>query len=267
VDQDEERAGDRLPEPHRQCKGARSSHAGSVPSRGTTAAGAVFSTSIGFLFLAFASERVWGLSGPPSGLLAVAVLSVVIAAMYASVTTGAMLDRDAIRWGSAVGAASLAPWWSADPGEQAAVPYLLLLPVTAAVLVVVGVRRMPGRVEIHLFSRSRALYLMHALQGGFIFGLVLPGALTRPWPRPFAAALIGSAFVLWKMWNGCPLTIAENRLRVLEGKPAISVEEGFISHRLARWGISVSGRTVARGLRGLGFFLCGWWAIEWALRL
>jgi hypothetical protein len=266
VDQDEEGAGDRPPETHRRCKGARPSHAGSVPSRGTTAAGAVFSTSIGFLFLAFASERVWGLSGPPSGLLAVAVLSVVIAAMYGSVTMAATLDRRAILCGSAVGIAALAPCWT-PALDQSPVPYLLLAPVAASVIAVAVVGSIPGRVEVGLFRRSRALYLMHVLQGAFIFGLVLPGALAWTWPRPFAAALICSAFLLWRLWDGCPLTIAENRLRALEGKPAISVEEGFISHRLARWGIAVPGRTVARGLRGLGFFLCGWWAIEWALTL
>src|SRR5678816_93094 len=87
------------------------------------------------------------------------------------------------------------------------------------------------------------------------------------WPRPFAAALICSAFVLWQLWGGCPLTMAENKFRVREGKPIIPPEEGFIKEVLDGWGVPGWGKAVAVALRGIGYGLCGWWGIEWLMSM
>jgi hypothetical protein len=61
--------------------------------------------------------------------------------------------------------------------------------------------------------------------------------------------------------------MAENKLRVREGKHIIPPEEGFIKDALDRWGIPVWGKAVAAGLHGIGICLCSWWGIEWLMSL
>ena len=119
----------------------------------------------------------------------------------------------------------------------------------------------------NFFSTSRFVSVVHLLQGTFLFGVVLPACIAWKWPRPFAAALICSAFVLWELWGGCPLTMAENKLRAREGKAIIPPEEGFIKDVLDRCGIPVWGNAIAAALHGIGICLCSWWGIEWLMSL
>jgi hypothetical protein len=61
--------------------------------------------------------------------------------------------------------------------------------------------------------------------------------------------------------------MAENKLRVREGKQIIPPEEGFIKDVLDRWGTPVWGKAIAAALHGIGICLCSWWGIEWLMSL
>jgi hypothetical protein len=155
-------------------------------------------------------------------------------------------------------------WWFNQTSLLSPLPHTILIPLTlSSVTVAATVKNHPN----HVYSTSRFVSVVHLLQGAFLFGVVLPSCIVWKWPRPFAAALICSAVVLWQLWGGCPLTMAENKLRVREGKQIIPPEEGFIKDVLDRWGIPVWGKAIAAALHGIGIGLCSWWGIEWLMSL
>ena len=129
------------------------------------------------------------------------------------------------------------------------------------------VEKLPSREGPRFYNTSGFVSLVHLLQGVFLFGIVLPSSIAWKWPRPFAAAIMCSAFVLWRLWRGCPLTLAENKLRVREGAELIPPDEGFINDFLDRWGIPVWGKAATAALHGIGIALCSWWGIEWLMSL
>ena len=224
-------------------------------------AGTVFSTAIGFLLMTL----VWQVCSEPSALLLSSVLALVVAAMYASFTVAAELNWPATLSGGVLGTVALGLVWSVG-GPSPPVPAAVLIPMTIATTTAAAfVELVPGRGYIRFFSRARFVSLVHLLQGVFLFGALLPACLAWTWPRPFAAALICSAFVLWEVWHDCPLNIAENKLRMLEGKAAIPHDQGFTSHLLAQWGMPVSDKAVTAGLHALGVSLCIWWGMDYAM--
>lgn len=233
------------------------------------AAAVIFSTAIGFLVVAL----FWQLARelPPTIALFAFVggLSILVTTMYASVTAGAELNWNAISSGGGVGLLAMGSWWMSQTNLLSPLPHTILIPLTlSSVTAAATVKRLPSRASTHRFySTSRFVSVVHLLQGVFLFGVVLPTCIAWKWPRPYAAALICSAFVLWPSWGGCPLTMAENKLRLREGKAIIPPEEGFIKNVLDRWGVPLWGQAISAALHGIGVCLCSWWGIEWLMSL
>lgn len=230
------------------------------------AAAVIFSTAISFLVMALMWQLCSDLPAQLAVFAALAVVSILAAAMYGSVSAGAQLNWNCISSAAGIGLVAMCGWWLAHGHIPSPLPYTILIPLTLSTLAAVGsVEWLPPQEALHFFSGSRFVSLVHLLQGGFLFGIALPGSIAWKWPRPFAAALVYSAFVLWRIWGGCPLTLAENKLRIQEGKAVIPPNEGFIRDTVGRWGIPVSGQAVAAALHGIGISLCVWWGIEWLM--
>jgi hypothetical protein len=231
-------------------------------------AAVTFSTGIGFLVVALSWQFCRNLQPAFAVFVCIAAFAIFVTAMYASVTTGAELNWSAISNGSALGFVSIGGWVLAQKALVSPIPHTVLIPLTLSSLTVAAtVDKRPAAESTRFYNTSRFVCVVHLLQGMFLFGIVLPSCIAWNWPRPFAAGLICSAFVLWPMWRGCPLTMAENKLRVREGKEIIPPEEGFIKDFLEQLGIPVWGKTIAAVLHGIGICLCGWWGIEWLLSL
>ena len=229
-----------------------------------TAAAVIFSTAIGFLFVALFWQLFRGLPAPVAVFATVGALSLLVTTIYGSVTGGAELNWNAVSSGGAVGAVAMGGWWLRQPSLLSPLPLSIVMPLMLASLTAAAtVRTFPSR----FYSTSRFVFVVHILQGMFLFGVVLPSCIVWKWPRPFAAALIGSAFLLWQFWGGCPLTMAENKLRVREGRAIIPPEEGCIKVVLDEWGVPVWGHAVAIVFHGIGFCLCSWWGIEWLMSI
>lgn len=233
------------------------------------ASAVIFSTAIGFLFFALSWQFCRELPPTIAVFGSIGGLSILVTTMYASVTAGAELNWTAIVSGSAVGALGVGCWCLSQATLLSPLPHTILIPLALSTVAVAAMLEIypsdPFPDTRHFYSTSGFVSVVHMLQGVFLFLVVLPSCIAWTWPRPFATALIGSTFVLWQLWGGCPLTMAENRLRVREGKAAIPPEEGFIKDVLDRWGIPVWGNTIAAALHGIGFCLCGWWGIEWLM--
>jgi Protein of Unknown function (DUF2784) len=234
------------------------------------AAAVTFSTAIGFLVAALFWQICRGLPAKTAVFTCIGVLSILVTAIYASVSAGAELNWKAVSTGSAVGALGMGGWWMSQSNLLSPLPHTFVVPLMfsgVAAAATVENYSSRSRKTRQFYRTSGFVSVVHLLQGVFLFGVVLPGCIAWKWPRPFAAALIGSAFVLWELWGGCPLTMAENKLRVREGRAIIPPEEGFIKDVLDHWGIPVWGNTIAAVLHGIGFCLCSWWGIEWLMSL
>jgi len=236
-----------------------------------TAAAVVFSTAIGFLTAALFWQLCRGLPPKAAVFASIAGLSLFVTTIYASVTAGAELNWNAVSIGCAPGVVGMGCWWVSQTSLLSPLPYTILIPLMfSSLTVAASVKNQPNPLAggpRRFYSTSRFVSVVHLLQGAFLFGVVLPGCIAWKWPRPFAVALIGSAFALWQFWGGCPLTMAENKLRAREGKAIIPPEEGFIKDVLDKWGIPVWGKAIAAALHGIGIGLCSWWGIEWLLSL
>jgi hypothetical protein len=234
-----------------------------------TAAAVIFSTAIGFLFVALIWQLCRGLPPTFAVFASIGALSLAVTTIYASVTAGAVLNWKAVSSGGAVGVLAMGSWWLGQSRLLSPLPHSILIPLAFSSLTVAATvgdhQSHLSQDARHFYSTSRFVSMVHVLQGAFLFGVVLPGCIVWKWPRPFAAALICSAFVLWQLWGGCPLTMAENELRVREGKPIIPPEEGFIKDVLDGWGVPVWGKGIAVALHGIGFGLCTWWGVEWLM--
>jgi hypothetical protein len=237
-------------------------------------AAVIFSTAIGFLVVALFSQIGRGLPPTIAVFASIGGLSIFVTTIYASVTAGAELNWNAISSGGAMGLLAMSGWWLNQTSPLSPLPHTILIPLTLSSLTVAATVKnrqndpcLNTRDTRRFYNSSGFVSIVHLLQGAFLFGIVLPSCILWKWPRPFAAALICSAFVLWQLWGGCPLTMAENKLRVREGKHIIPPEEGFIKDALDRWGIPVWGKAVAAGLHGIGICLCSWWGIEWLMSL
>jgi hypothetical protein len=234
-----------------------------------TAAAVIFSTAIGFLFVALFWQLCRGLPPTFAVFACIAALSLLVTTIYASVTAEAALNWNAVASGGATGVLAMGGWWLSRTSLPSPLPHSILLPLLfSSLTVAAAVKHHPSHLDEdrrHFYNTSRFVSVVHVLQGIFLFGVVLPGCIAWKWPRPFAAALICSAFVLWQFWGGCPLTMAENRLRKREGKAIIPPEEGFIKDVLDGWGVPVWGKAIAYALHGIGFCLCSWWGIEWLM--
>jgi hypothetical protein len=232
------------------------------------AAAVTFSTGIGFLVTALFWQFCRNLQPGIPAFACIGGFSIFVTALYSSVTTGAELNWNAISNGTAFGFVSIGGWALTQKAPLSPIPLTALIPFTLSSLTVAAtVDKHSAEESTRFYNTSRFVSIVHLLQGIFLFGIVLPSCFIWKWPRPFAAALICSAFVLWPMWRGCPLTMAENKLRAREGKEIIPPEEGFIKDFLGRIGIPVWGRTVATTLHGIGIGLCSWWGIEWLVSL
>jgi uncharacterized protein DUF2784 len=236
-----------------------------------TAAAVIFSTAIGFLFVALFWQLCRGVPPKFAVFAFIGGLSLLVTTIYASVTAGAELNWNAVSSGGAVGVLAMGSWWLSQSSLLSPLPHTILIPLVFSSLTVAAtVENRPNHLSRdtrHFYSTSHFVSVVHLLQGAFLFGVVLPGCIAWKWPRPFAAALICSTFVLWQLWGGCPLTMAENKLRAREGKAIIPPEEGFIKDVLDQWGVPVWGKTIAAALHGIGFCLCSWWGIEWLMSL
>jgi uncharacterized protein DUF2784 len=233
------------------------------------AAAVIFSTAIGFLVAALFWQFCRGLPPRTAVFGCVSVLSILVTSIYAVVNAGGELNWNAVTSGGGVGILGMGSWWMSQTHLLSPLPYTILIPLTlSSVTAAATVKSLPSRAATHRFySTSRFISVVHLLQGVFLFGVVLPTCIAWTWPRPFAAALICSAFVLWPSWGGCPLTMAENKLRLREGKPIIPPEEGFIKTMLDRWGVPLWGQAISAALHCIGVCLCTWWGIEWLMSL
>ena len=65
--------------------------------------------------------------------------------------------------------------------------------------------------------------------------------------RPLEAGVLILVVVLWSYYGNCPLTILEEKLRMLAGKPSGITEVGFLPYYANKlFGISLSSRLVQR---------------------
>jgi hypothetical protein len=203
---------------------------------------------------------------PPAIAAAIgAVLGIRVATLFASMTAAAVLNWKAIWIGGGAGVAVLVAGWPATLARQAEPPGFLLMPVLVATLAVVAAASwLPSRKTPHFYNSSRFARGLHHLQGFLLFGAALPASLAWEWTRPHVVGVILSAFLLWKLWDGaCPVTLSENEARLREGLPIMPPGGGFIPDVLARFGIAVTGQTVALVFYGIGFSLCGYFGISW----
>lgn len=194
-----------------------------------------------------------------------AVLGIRVATLFASMTAAATLNWKAIWIGGGVGAVILMASWPADLARQAEPPRFLLMPVLVATLAVVATAGwIRSRKTAHFYHSSKFARGLHHLQGFLLFGAALPASLAWEWTRPPVVSVILSAFLLWELWSGaCPVTLSENDARLREGLPIMPPGGGFIPDVLARFGIAVTGQTVAVVFYGIGFSLCGYFGISW----
>jgi hypothetical protein len=227
-------------------------------------AATIFSVTIGFLAMA----PVWSFSwdGRPAAVFtATCGISILITAIFASFTVQTELHRRAIVNGVTVGAISLAASWMAQPLLYWSAPYCLVICLLiSSVAVIVTLGRFPADDE-HFLSSSRVVSALHLLQGIILFGIALPASIAWKWPRPFAAALMFSALALWRCWGACPLTLAENKLRLRENVAIIPPDQGFIKETLGKMGIPVLGTAVTTTLHAVAIALCAWWGVEWVV--
>jgi hypothetical protein len=204
----------------------------------------------------------------PEGVVLVigGVLGIRVATLFASVTAAATLNWKAVWMGGGAGLLALVAWWAAPGRLPASPPPNLLAPILlSTVIVALTAESLPSRKGAHFYNTASFARMLHYLQGVLLFGMVLPASLVWTWPRPYAAAIIVSAFALWKLWDACPVTLAENEARAREGKPIMPPNSGFVPDVFARIGISVSGEAVGMWLYGIGLSLCGWFGIAWFL--
>lgn len=203
---------------------------------------------------------------PPDAAAAIgALLGIRVATLFASMTAAALLNWKSIWIGGGAGAVVLIARWPAHLTAQAVPPPFLLMPVLTATAVVVataGSLRSPKTA--HIYNSSRFARGLHHLQGFLLFGAALPASLAWEWTRPYVVGVILSAFLLWELWDGaCPVTLSENEARLREGLPIMPPGGGFIPDVLARFGIAVTGHSVALVFYGIGFSLCGYFGISW----
>jgi divalent metal cation (Fe/Co/Zn/Cd) transporter len=225
----------------------------------------VYSAALGYLVagLFWQAFNPWL---PPSAVAAIgAALGIRVATLFASMTAAAVLNWKAIWIGGGVGVSVLIAGWPATIVRHPDPPRGLLLPILIATLVVVATAgTLRSRKGAHFYNSARFARSLHHLQGFLLFGAALPASLAWEWTRPYVVGVILSAFLLWELWDGaCPVTLSENEARQREGLPVMPPEGGFIPDVLARFGVAVSGHTVALVFYGIGFSLCGWFGISW----
>jgi len=229
------------------------------------AAAFVYSAALGYLVagLFWQTFNPWL---PPSAVVAIgAVLGIRVATLFASMTAAAVLNWKSIWIGGGAGVSVLLADWPATLGRHTDPPPALLMPVLVATMVVVATAgRLRARKSSHFYNSARFARSLHHLQGFLLFGAALPASLAWEWTRPYVVGVILSAFLLWELWDGaCPVTLSENEARLREGLPVMPPGGGFIPDVLARFGIAVTGHTVALVFYGIGFSLCGWFGINW----
>jgi hypothetical protein len=227
----------------------------------------VYSTTLGYLVVGLWWYTFAG-SLPPMAVVAVGgILAIRVTTLFASMTAAARLNWKAIWIGGVVGLVALAGWSAWSVGRDANPPRTLLAPLFLSSLVVVataGTLRSP--TTAHVYHSSGFARALHFVQVLILFFAALPASFFWNWTRPYVVVVTLSAFVLWQLWGGaCPVTLTENAARVREGRPLMPPEDGFVPDVLARLGIAVSGNAVTVLLYGLGFSLCGWFALDWTL--
>lgn len=225
-----------------------------------------YSTAIGALVAALFWQTFRRVLPPGAVFAAGGVLGIRVTTLYASATAAAILNWRAIWIGGGSGLIAMVAAWppaSALTGSQP--PVVLTTFLIAASVTAAAAEWLPARKGRHLYDSARFARFVHHLQGVLLFGMVLPASIAWTWPRPYAVAVIVSAFLLWKMWDACPVTLAENEARSREGRPLMPPESGFVPDVLGRLGLPVSGEAVGLALYAIGFTLCGWYGVEWLL--
>jgi len=91
----------------------------------------------------------------------------------------------------------------------------------------------------------------HLLQGVFLFGLVLPTCILWKWPRPFLPRRSSVAHCALAAVGAVPLTVAENKLRLREGK-AIIPPRRLYKKRARPMGRPAVGHAISSALHGIG---------------
>lgn len=230
-------------------------------------AATAYSTAIGALVAALFWQTFHRVL-PAAAVFAIGgVLGIRVTTLYASATATAILNWRAIWIGGGSGVIAMLITWPALNAPTGSHPPIVLTTfVLAAVVTIAAAERLPARKGRHVYDSARFARFVHHLQGVLLFGTVLPASIAWTWPRPYAAAVIVSAFLLWKSWDACPVTLAENEARAREGRPLMPPESGFVPDVLARAGLRVSGQTVGTVLYAIGASLCGWYGIAWLIR-
>ena len=232
---------------------------------GRLAAAVIYSASLGYL-VAGLFWQVFHAWLPHLGVVAVgSVLGIRVATLWASMTAAAILNWKAIWIGGGAGMVALVALGPESVVGATEPPRVLLVPVLIASI---GVSATAGTLQSpktgHFYHSSRFARFLHSLQGVLLFGAALPAFFAWEWTRPYSVGVVLSAFLLWELWDGaCPVTLSENEARAREGLPVMPPDGGFIPDVLARFGIAVTGQTVALVFYGIGFSLCGWFGISW----
>lgn len=228
-------------------------------------AAVVYSAALGYLV----AGLFWQTFNPWLPLPAVVaigtVLGIRVATLWASMTAAATLNWKSIWIGGGAGVAALIAGWPSNLVRHANPPLVLLVPVLlASIVVAASAGSIPSPKTTHFYHSARFARFLHSLQGALLFGAALPAFFVWEWTRPYSVGVVLSAFLLWELWDGaCPVTLSENEARAREGLPIMPPEGGFIPDVLARFGIAVTGNTVALVFYGIGFSLCGWFGISW----
>ena len=228
-------------------------------------AAVVYSAALGYLVTGLFWQTFNGWLPPAAAVAIGSLLGIRVATLWASMTAAATLNWKSIWIGGGAGVAALIAWWPSSLVRHADPPLVLLVPVSIASMVVAataGSLRSPKTA--HFYHSTRFARFLHSLQGALLFGAALPAFFVWEWTRPYSVGVVLSAFSLWDLWEGaCPVTLSENEARAREGLPIMPPEGGFIPDVLARFGIAVTGHTVALVFYGIGFSLCGWLGISW----
>jgi hypothetical protein len=87
------------------------------------------------------------------------------------------------------------------------------------------------------------LMIVHASLIVLIFLGILLSIKVR-WFRPVESLILLTAVVTWSIYGGCPLTLAENYLRLQTTHPIPLAQVGFIPYYVRQWfGLEISNFT------------------------
>src|SRR5262245_46428722 len=142
------------------------------------AAAVIFSTAIGFLVIGLIWQFCRELAPKLTVFASIGSLSILVAAIYTSLTVVAELNWNAMSGGCSIGIAAMGSWSLAQPALLSPVPHTLLIPLGLSTLTVAAtVGRFPFRERPSVFNTSRFVSVVHLLQGVFLFAIVLPSSI------------------------------------------------------------------------------------------